>query len=477
VYPYPNHEVAQQKLVQVFSLISLLTSFILLGIIIFFSSLLRPIADDYVYASIFSEFGLLSPLTWFERWTGDIFLTSVATILLGLPLALLPLELGSSLAFIVAIFGVGVFTIQVLSTSAALPTRALLMAAPWISISWLTAFWIAAEVKLPELDAPFGLILQNANRDQEFLALGITHWQTINVGYLTVPATLLVLMFVLYRHGPTRLTTRWGLMSIVGLPLGASPLLGISSMVFIPLAFLMFSREFHRLRWVQDSAAVLVGTVAGLVFSLASPGAIIRREAIHQGMAIDYLEKLMEAIQGLPQALVDWIVASASLFSISAIVFGLVLGLVFLGANSSLVDSKLVVRLILVFLISSLVIFLVNSALSKVTYLAWWQTLTGRLFIFVAATMFGVWLGLKVKESIQFKNKIVFIALAFVTLAGLSSFVACSALIDSIITRHGQWAVGDAPLGGITDISSEWVLDAARKVNNPFWAVFVERLD
>lgn len=119
-----NRGVSEQKPINLVGSIALVTSLIPLGAIFFFSGLLRPIADDYVFASKFSEFGLLAPLHWFEVWSGDLFASTIATILQGLPLALLPLELGSSIAFIVAIFGVGIFTTQVLSISTSLPTRA-----------------------------------------------------------------------------------------------------------------------------------------------------------------------------------------------------------------------------------------------------------------------------------------------------------------------------------------------------------------
>lgn len=475
--PRMNRGVSEQKLNNLIGSIALITCLIPLGAIVFFSGFLRPIADDYVFASKFSEFGFLSPLNWFEVWSGDLFSATVATILLGLPFALLPLELGSSIAFMVAIFGVGIFTTQVLSISTSLPTRALLLAVPWLTLSWVTAFWIAVVIKLPELEIPFGFLIKNANRDNEFFALGITHWQTINVGYLTVPALLLALTFIVFRKALTQRASRWGLLLFLGFLIGASPLSAVSSIVIIPLGLFLFSRSFNLLRWAQDSASAFVGIIAGLVFSLSSPGATIRRQAVQQGMSVDYLDKLGEAILGLPIALVGWIVTGVSLFSIVAVVFGLVLGLFLMGVNRLEVDSKLLTRSIIFFVISSLVIYLVSSALAKVTYEAWWQTLTGRLFIFVAATMFGVWLGLKIRQSNLFTKKFVAIVIMLVTTLGLFSIVASTALIDSITTRHGQWVVGDASLPGITDISSEWVLEAARKVNNPFWNFYQDRLD
>ena len=193
-------------------------------------------------------------------------------------------------------------------------------------------------------------------------------------------------------------------------------------MVMIPLGFFLFSRRFNRLQWIQDSASALVGMIAGLAFSLSSPGAAIRRQAIQQGIAIDYLEKLSEAILGLPFAFIIWIMASVSLFSIVAIVFGFLLGNFIPGVNDMKIVSRSVVRSAMFFQIFSLVIFLVNSALAKVTYSAWWQTLTGRFFIFVAATMLGVWLGLKIRESNFDRTKKLTITLLIFTTAGFLQF-------------------------------------------------------
>lgn len=472
-----NRRLSDEKVTKVVGSVAIITALIPLGAIVFFSGLLRPIADDYVFASKFSEFGFLSPLNWFEVWSGDLFASTLATILLGLPLGLFPLELGSSIAFIVAIFGVGFFTSKAISISTSLPTRALFLAVPWLTVSWITAFWIAAELKLPEFEVPFAFLITNANAEHEFFALGITHWQTINVGYLTTSATLFALTFVVSRLTPARPAVRWGLIFFVAFAIGASPLNAISSIVIIPLGLFLLLRNFELLRWAQDSASAFVGIIAGLAFSLSSPGAILRREALQQGSGIDYFEKLREAILGLPIALVDWIMTIASLFSITAVVFGLFLGILFSRLNRLEFDSKMLTNSGLFFLLSSLVIFLVNSALAKVTYEAWWQTLTARLFVFVAATIFGVWLGSRIRKSRLLSRKAGMITLVLLATAVLSSTLASVALIDSVTTRHGKWVVGDAPLPGITDISSEWVLEEARKVTNPFWTVYRERLD
>jgi hypothetical protein len=260
--------------------------------------------------------------------------------------------------------------------------------------------------------------------------------------------------------------------------IGGSPTFAISCMVILPIAYYCLPSPANRLYWSQDSTITVAAIFTGVYFSLSSPGAVIRREVIQQGSQPDYMQKLQEAILGLPVAFVDWGFAVISVFSIFASMVGLLIGLLARGVQSIDTQNNYIARTSVLFMTSSLVVFLVSSALAKVTYQAWWHTLTGRLLLFVAATLLGVWLGQTFFQSKLSTSKLTvsITAISLVVCLGLASLVASKAFIESVEKRNQDWAIGDASLAGITDISSEWVLQDARKIKNPFWSLYEGRL-
>ena len=47
---------------------------------------------------------------------------------------------------------------------------------------------------------------------------------------------------------------------------------------------------------------------------------------------------------------------------------------------------------------------------------------------------------------------------------------------ENVMSRNIMWEFGDAPIAGMYDISSEWVMNCAGGIENPFWGNMNSRL-
>jgi hypothetical protein len=293
---------------------------------------------------------------------------------------------------------------------------------------------------------------------------------------------LATFFFFALQVGEDKHLLRYSSLAGVGFLGGGGPLFAISALFIVPVIVWILADQLSLRSKILSSTSTMGGILLSLFVSLTSPGSTARRELIHEDLHVDYLEKLTEAIFGIPIAVGSWLLTVFSLFTLVAILGGMIVGLRF--ASTAKPEGRLdpLVLYTLFFLFASLVFFLVNSGLEKVVYEAWWHTMTARLFIFVSGTLFGFWLTLRLsllaREQKKSRDSWVSRTATYLLVAAFLSVSAfgASSMVGSITDRHEKWNLGDAPLSAVGDISSDWVLDAAKRVTNPYWKINIDRL-
>lgn len=161
-----------------------------IALVLAISVLLRPVADDYAHGAS-AVAGFWSATTgWWLGWSGDLSLIVGQVLLVGMPLAWLPLEVTSSVGFVFSGFivgGLGAVALGLVKHSEKWPVISV-----WalITLSWWVFLW-ARQLAVPDFEN---------RRVAEYL----THWQTVNVAYVIFPAINVVVFLFLVRGALSR---------------------------------------------------------------------------------------------------------------------------------------------------------------------------------------------------------------------------------------------------------------------------------
>jgi len=443
--------------------------------LIFLSTFLRPSLDDYCYASVFSRYGVASPIYWFESWSGDLFTSTLGSFLVGLPLTILPLQLGSSLPYILALAVVGLVFSVLLSDGHPQPFLNQIAQFVLLVVSWLLAFWapVALEIRLGQTFGFDGLMDAQTPSPNVMLAEWVTHWQTINSGYVIVPLLIVILFIFANKLSSTRRTLSTTLLIPVGFLAGGAPTLALSSLFAFPLGIYLFKKAGIRNNvWRLPSLVVVLASTLGLVISITSPGSRLRASNFPDP---DYLGAALAAVVDLPITLIGWLALWLSVFGLIGLLGGFALA-GFRNTSSDDGDPKVRARKLAAysgfFAIASLAYTLVSTVLGNLVYSALWHTVTPRLFIFVSCVLLGVvlhsHLGILLPRLKREGWLPAITAMSWAVIIGLA-IPSAMVLSGNILDRSARWEVGDAPIAGMYDISIEWVGSCQRDSYNPFW--------
>jgi hypothetical protein len=259
---------------------------ILSMIIILISSLkLRPVADDFCFADSAKSGLFPSMWDWYQTWVGDIAVTFLNTILVGLPgsisekLAFIPFVVGS-----IAVAWVGSFIVM--------PARNLNGRLSLIAIlfsSWCAFLWFPALSST----AVFGLGFSNSIAEQS------TFWGVVNSSYV-IPVCIFIALY-LYSHFKVSNTNSYPKLSIlfaviVGLIIGVSGyVLAVSVIVVLTIKLLTvrFFPSFinFRMHFIRY-CIFLVSAALGLLISFLAPGVTTRRENFPSPSALDFFSSI-----------------------------------------------------------------------------------------------------------------------------------------------------------------------------------------
>jgi hypothetical protein len=398
---------------------------------------LRPISDDYCIA-IRGEKGILGGVNeWWQTWSGDLFATFAVNISVGIPLATLPLSLSSSLPFLLAGFIVAIAVLFATRLALRNDSRSgwwLLMQSPFIMILWWAYLWVPNS---PQSSTPSSI------------ALGLTHWQTLNGIYLIPASALLILITITYR-----ITSRWSrtgqfVSLIVGILFGLSgPVLGLALFIAAAAtsAFAVIWRATLPKRFVNNLVLLGAGALIGLAIAMASPGARIRRDYVNPNTEVSP-RRLLEILDFVfPTALVNWIDAFLH--------WGTLVVLLATGATAWLAvkigfgwSSSLLAKMVVTAVTFTLILSIANRTTEAFVYDAYWHQSSIRFFAFASSVLAGVLLGqyLGSKES-QILPPTIVVVLATCLLASLGAVFAMS---NSIYEREEVWRAGPAPIPGV----------------------------
>lgn len=423
------------------------------GYILVQSTRLRPISDDYCLGASAVDGPFHSLIFWLTNWSGSPFSSLTQALLTSWPLAGLPLGISSSISFVAAGIAVGLVTAYLLQARwAHAPFKTSLLVIS-VTTGWFVSFRVGQVLELRAGDDPIG------NRSWVVAEI-LTHWQTVNSGYVTASSFAMLLLG--WSFMSPRLKSHRSRYIAIGL---ASLAVGWTSYVFaaaIAGAFLLVSfgirlREASPL--MRSLAFSAVGILSGVATSFLFPGARARTDA-NVGSSIDLL---LEGLRNTPSGLGEWVSDVASAPTLFAFLLGIVVASLGLANRPSELSSP--PQWVSGFLLlASLLSYILNELVAALIYGGLWHTVPGRLMIFVAALLLGVFLVriIKSRDSITSEVARVVSVLQTLIVVGVLALTVVGAVVlgASIGSRQVVWEQGPAEIRGLTfmdDREAEWV--------------------
>ena len=454
-----NSDVAERRvllnsraLMQVVVGLLWISTFLVVSYVVWTSRLLRPIADDY-WIAVSAQDGLLEGvITWWQEWSGAVSTMTSNVLFVGLPLLHLPWSLASAVPFLCAMF-LAVFATTWIFVQA-IPKhperRGFVIASllfPILAVVWWGYWWLPA--------------LQAGDSDDTYrLALGVTHWQSLNAGYV-IPIVLLIWLWLVLetRHG-VKFRRIWAIYLLLGI------LAGFNGPTFAGAAFLTIvvlavasglgSQKAVRARgwcWVMTLLGILFGALA----SYFSPGSQYRTTYLANPdlNAVLISQWLTQAVPG---GVSDWIRAAINPGAIVllVVIVGYTAILVHLGFRP---NARLLLTVGFALLGFALIASLVNRFAQFFAYQAFWHLTGPQTIAWLGLTAIAMGIGAYVAINVQQAQTRPVAVLGCAI--GLLLFVSSITLMtQTILTRSVQWESGPAPLSGIEDIenSSGWVM-------------------
>lgn len=424
------------------------------GVIVVYSTFLRPSADDYCHGAGATAGYIQSIGTWYATWIGDLFQVSVTALLVGQPLANLPFEVASAIPFlataaaVAALIAVAVGRIRTPSRQVTVLTGAVLI--PLALVVWWGYWWVPASLTEDRAATPW------------LLATAMLHWQTVGVQYSLVPAVLVAGYLVVRAHqiAPTwfKLVAYGGLGLLCGL---GGLAFGTGALAFggVILIAGAFATGDFRLTGEFRHIAFVVLSLAGLAISYLAPGTAGRSAALASNRPQESMTpwRLFEWL--FPNGVFTWAsgVAHAGTLVVALIAVGVGCGLHAFGAR---IDPAHLTRTAAGLLGFSLLASLASRGAEAFSYPAYWHEITARTVIFVSVVLLGLAAGsaLTSRHPVWAAPAAVAAAVALLVVLG-SLFLLQHEAVD----RYTAWIAGPAP-GTIGDTNLEWVRNCWERI-------------
>ena len=402
---------------------------------------LRPISDDYCFASLAGE-GVVSAMkTWWLTWSGDIVSIFFSSAITGWPIVFLKWSVGSALAFMIAATSLSL-VIHLLVTELSSMTRTckLLLAATvsvFVPLAWWSFWWITP-LLAPKSDET--LLLPNT----------ITFWQTINTAYvITMSFSIICFLAVDRIRGKfaLALTSLAGVLAGLSGPVLASSLITVAFFTLIWVLIYQPKESLKKKKYI----AYLVGGIIGLLAAILAPGTTARRSVLSQNPTIPNFDFMNLLGWTFPQALWELMVAILGLGTVLVSLFFGSIGLI-LSANLEISDfTKIKYRSTQLFLFA--ILLTIFSQLSEAfTYPAFWHLVTTYALIFLLTVYGSFFLGIRMGKGIKKRTHRFTTALLITT--QLAMVLSVLEMGDAIAKRYDSWSHGPAPLYQLADIES-----------------------
>jgi len=408
------------------------------------STLLRPLADDYAFGATAADGFWNAIYVWWSGHSGDIFLVFVWVLVVGMPLVWLPMGLTSSVSFLLAGAFVGGLGLLALGLTAGLSRWRILTVWVVLTLGWWIHLWVR-ELVFPSFE--------NLG-----VAAYLTHWQTVNVAYVIVPALHFV-MFLLLLRGRL-LPGRFEAVPAVflGLILGTSGyVVAVSLGVF---AFLIGVGKWviSGLRSSLTFFVYSLGALAGVLISLNGPGTQARRQSLPDLEAQTFV---FSAIRTAPTGISNWLEIVFSFEILFAVCIGMLTAWFVGNLGDRAARQRRALETVL-FLAPLSLLFAVVTAVSELAaYEADWHLTSTKLLVFVWSTVLGHVLYFLLHDFLGSRGGFelpvwvgkVSILASILGLVTAGTVAAAGAIVD----RHIAWESGDAPVRWAQDKEADWL--------------------
>jgi hypothetical protein len=416
---------------------------------------LRPAADDYCFAWITGERGIVeSVVNAWNTINGYAFSNLNASIWVGWPLAYLPMSLASLIPFMLAAIGI---SLVVLSFSATLfQGRFLsrLIAMVCVVFFWWIFLWA------PEALNGF-VFTPNTFSVGETIAFahGLTHWQINNGQYVMQLVLLLLGACALQHYFSDKSSLRLLLLACLGILAGmAGPTLASSIIVFFGMNYLyaLVKKQNVLIFSKSETLGLLMACLAGLFISqLLSPGNQIRMQLLGTSFHFSPAELLGLLNTSYTFSVQLWF---NSYFSIgSALVFLLVCGISSLYFPKDEINkASYFFKIAFYFSIFALLQIFINRCAEFFAYRAYWHFISAITCIYISILFFGISAGLRLAIVSTEKNWSLVINTVIIICVLMATSVNIF-LIQSIYARQALWSGAPAPTPHVRDIEENWV--------------------
>lgn len=446
----------QQTTLQNHGLILMVLVLVVLNVlaVIWSSHWLRPAADDYCFAWITGQSGVLGSVI--GSWNAiNGYLTSIfyASLWVGWPLAYLPLSLASALPFILAALGIGLaiyYFIRLSVTINLMQATCILFLSAFL---WWGFLWLGESFKF-FIDKPSTFLdLQAVD-----MSLGLTHWQTLNGQHILQLVTVLIGVSIAIRNFSSKSSVYIFGIFLLGIFSGMTgPTLAASIIVFAICYLLYIWKDpLYSISRVRLSLSIFIfSTLLGLLFTqFLSPGIKNRQAMLGTKFEVSIAGIANILNEAFQFGFAFWL---KTYFSLGAIfVFIFITAFIFLYRESSRLSNIKLAYIGLLFSIFALLQMIVNRASEFFAYQGYWHFVSAVTCIFISIVFFGISLGCTIAETTQLRKakSVAFLILLLAIGAGTTSNFA---MIKSFYKRQAMWSGGAAPVSGVTDIDVPWV--------------------
>jgi hypothetical protein len=405
---------------------------------------LRPVADDFCFAQSINLGLLNSQIYWYQAWVGDVSITLLNSLLVGLPIAI-----SVKLTFVPLLIGAITVSICVLVLNReSIKSWRGIIGSGFILISWFSYLWFPALTNR----LVFGSIgFKNVIAEQS------TFWQVVNSSY-TVPICILLLIYANFDY-LFRKSENINFLQVL-LCVGLGFLNGTLGYVLAASAVLWFSYLFFKFQIKtlrqgrfcpsKGFSLWLLGVVSGLLFSVASPGVQNRRIAL--GSEFDFA-----LIKQLPRSILTSVLTVVELLASPALIIaflsGITFGFIFRTSNQSHWNIKYLDFLVLIFLL---------SVLTEISELFSYGAISHLQPIIVVFFICSFSLGIKFSQSRTFIwRKIDFRAISVI-------WVLIGCLCAAFLQKESKvflynWGIG-MPFNSLPSKTDKWIASCADDV-------------
>ncbi len=402
---------------------------------------LRPISDDYCFASGAGVGVVSATKNLYLTWSGDVVSYFISNAITGWTILSLKWSIASAIPFMLAAASLSLVVYRLVSelTSMSRNTKYMLAASvcAFVPIAWWSFWWITP-LLAPKSDEI--LLIPNT----------ITFWQTINSGYI-VTMSFSILCYLAVDKLPRRFA--FSLMSFAGLLAGLSGIVLACTLISLALCTLVWLFKYHPTETLRKKnyIAYIIGGVVGIFASMLAPGTKARRGSLSEFQTItDYsLISLLEWT--FPQALWEFSLAVLGLGTVLVALFFGAIGLI-LSAEIEISDVARIKYRSTQLFVFALLLSLFSQLSEAFSYPAFWHLVPIYALVFLLTVYGSFFLGIRLGKGIHQRTR------RFATVLLIATQVAMVLSVlemgDAIAKRYDTWSQGPAPLYQIADIES-----------------------